>query len=133
VRGKQSWRITNAVPEKNLFSKMKNDERRLRLLAHIFSLLRKLVPGEEKNHNLFSIVRDGLNSIELDFSHDEIKNLEAVLVLRMLHNLGYIGKNPELEIFLENPSWDMAFVSEISGVRKKAVETINYALLQSQL
>src|SRR3989344_4801484 len=46
VRGKNVWRVTNALPYKNLFASFKNDESKFLLCTNVLSLVKKLVAGE---------------------------------------------------------------------------------------
>src|SRR5689334_20839105 len=64
VRGKNSWRLTNAAPEENLFMKLRDNREKLVLCANVFALIKKLLAGEEKNHELFTTLSDAIDFIK---------------------------------------------------------------------
>ena len=129
VKGKEFWRITNAETESRL--SLKDDLGKISVIKNIFSLILRLVHGEEKNENLFYAVR---NLHDFLFSNDEkhLKNAEAITVLRVLHHLGYLRKNAETEKFLDlQLSPDILELFE--GVKKGAIKEINEALKETHL
>lgn len=134
VRGKHSWKLTNAAPQKNFFSLFRQSELKLTLTARILSLLKTLVPGEEKNETLFSIVSEGIFFLEHnEMSDEDIKNLEAVVVLRMVNILGYVGVNDSFKQFFGDHRIDTTLLNEMSQHRKSAIVAINKALKESGL
>ena len=53
VRGRNVWRITGAQEKYNIFHDCKGDKEKQQMLARLFSLLQRLLAGEEKNEHLF--------------------------------------------------------------------------------
>ena len=133
VKGKQSWRVTNAFFEKNLFDSFRHDPNKLQVSARIFLLLKRLLAGEEKNEPLYAIVADALDFLEREnLTPDELKNFECILVLQVTENLGYLALTENLKKY-SSGALSKEIVSSITPFRGKAVREINIALRESQL
>ena len=99
----------------------------------ILSLLKRLLNGEEKHEALFDEIINGFHFlVSQSFSEKDLKSFEQIIVLRILHMLGYIGKVKELEIFLKN-EWSMETLMKSAEFKKKIVGEINQALKESML
>ncbi len=134
VRGKNSWRLTNAVPHKNFFLEFRDDQPKLILCANTLALIKKLVAGEEKNHKLFEILDSGFSFLERErLSSDNIKNVEAIFMLRILDNLGYLGDEAVLEQFVLGDAWSHEMLVEMERERRNAVFAINKSLEASHM
>ncbi|MCB9806000.1 recombination protein O N-terminal domain-containing protein [Candidatus Nomurabacteria bacterium] len=133
VFGKTGWRITNAYSLSNIYYQLGSDQR-FRLVARIFSLLGRLINGEEKNEHLFDILNNAILFLEKDhLFDDQIKDIECVLVLRILNNLGYVGDHKDLQFFILDNSMKNEHIEEIKRSRKVVLSEINRALKESQL
>ncbi len=134
VRGKQVWRLTNAAPHKNFFRTFRERHDALEVCTRILSTVRMLVAGEEANPTLFTILTDGfsfLESAELD--EESLKNLEAILMLRILDNLGYFGSHEMLGEFVQNGEWHAEILAAMQPKRRDAIVAINAALRATNL
>ncbi|HEY4511491.1 MAG TPA: DNA repair protein RecO [Candidatus Paceibacterota bacterium] len=134
VRGKEVWRLTSATGIRS-FKEMQNYSLELSYLyARILLLLKRLLAGEEKNETLFILLGKSF-----DFARDaglegsEQQRFEEVLVVRILHNLGYIGSSKELTPFTESILWSMDILTIMTTVQKSAREAINKAFKESHL
>src|SRR3989344_9675325 len=93
VRGKNTWRIVGAIKEKNLRDSL-DDSDKFYVLAKAFSLLNRLVRGEEKNESLFDHIFSACEFLEKEDVNDfYLKNFERVLAMRILRSLGYLGES----------------------------------------
>ncbi|HLP44074.1 MAG TPA: recombination protein O N-terminal domain-containing protein [Candidatus Nanoarchaeia archaeon] len=131
VRGKNKWRLISAVPEKSYFATFRNDPEKQKLCAQTLYLIKKLLAGEDPNQELFQIVNDGLDFLDTGISTDipdQIRNFEAILILRILHILGYIPETETLKPFYMSIDWDVELVMSLAPVRKEAVRVINDSL-----
>jgi DNA repair protein RecO len=138
VRGRHEWKITSAVPEFNLWHACAERPDAFRICAQAFSLVRKLVVGEEKNEALFEIIRDGLHFLETetrshDFSSEQLRSFECILMLRIVHNLGYLKPDPALMAFITEQTWSADLLATLAPIQKKAIQAINDAIRESQL
>lgn len=129
VRGREVWRITNAreIGEDRLSGK------RLVLFARASGLVRRLLHGEEKNEYLF----DSLEALYVYLSHIEIplqnlKTIEALVVLRCLYALGYVNGTLFKEYILDTKI-DDSIIESFTQHKKQAIEAINKALQESHL
>ena len=87
VKGKEYWRITSARLEQRLSPE----------LAQPFSLLEKLIRGEDSNPELFDTITEFLGDTMIYHSVGEKELLEIKLVSRILYHLGYMDKG-DLEL-----------------------------------
>lgn len=131
VKGKGGWRITTAQPNFNTYLDRPNEEN-FEIIARAFSLLSRLLQGEESNIELYEIIDNGVNYLLKNTSVDP-KDVECVLVLRILNNLGYIGDNKDLTFFTIDNDWSNEYISEIKNERQNALNEINRAIRESQL
>lgn len=129
VQRKNIWRITNAI-KTNKLEELNKDFYKLKIVANISKLLLRLLPGIEPNPTLFEEVINGFFLLEKNNSKEELKNIEIVLVLRILSNLGYIGES--FEDLTRSP-----FENELLGIlsqnKVKIIKEINKALRETQL
>jgi len=133
VHGKNGWKIVNAVFQKNFYAALADTSLR-NVVARVFSLLRRLIPEEERNEPLFLMVENGCSFFERQvFTLDEVRSAEAALVLRILHNLGYVGDSKTLSPFVESALWDIELLRSLSPLRREALLTINKSLKESHL
>lgn len=134
VQGKQSWRIVGAIKENNLHNSLSDNRDKFELLAKIFLLLLRLVRGEEKNETLFnhiSSVSEFLKRENLD--ENLLRNCEYLLIMRILHSLGYMAEFPNFKEFLSSNVWTKELVSKIDAISREAISQINKALKETQL
>lgn len=132
VRGKNMWRLVSAVPDKRFYSVFKENPEKQRLCARTFSLIKKLLPGEEPNPELFAAVDEFLDFIEKE-EQNTLKDVEAILVLRILHILGYILENDLTRKFARSTGWNSEIVSAMTSQRKEAIQIINESLRETGL
>lgn len=131
VKGKEFWRITSAS-KTNALESLTKDSGKFEVLFNVSNLLKRLLAGEDANRTLFLDVLDGLFILENSKDVGELANIEVVLVLRILDNLGYIGGNKSLEYLVKSP-FEKELVFEISKNRKNVLSEINRALRETQL
>lgn len=131
VKGRDIWRVTSASKTNTLEDVSKRTDT-LRVFANIARLLKRLLPGEEQNDALFTELLGGLMVLEKTYTKEELQNIEAVIVLRMLNNLGYIGEQENLKDFILSP-FLMDVLPNISANRSEILNQINRALKETQL
>lgn len=133
VRGKQVWRIVGAIKEKNLRESL-TDSGKFEIIAKAFSLLNRLVRGEEKNESLFNHIFSACEFIEReDMGGNSLKNCEYVLVMRILQSLGYLGDSKNFKEFTDSSVWGKHLVFKMGDMSREAVVQINKALKETQL
>jgi recombinational DNA repair protein (RecF pathway) len=152
VRGRDLWRLVGA--EKNVpkdqpallnISTFSNSHDPL--FIRTLAVLRRLIHGEEKNETLFEAVlavhaflgKNNKDKNNKDKNKDEkailISLAEPVIILRILHHLGYVRTKPEFEIFLADNSFSVEILEKMSvpGIKSSVIKEINKALEESHL
>jgi recombinational DNA repair protein (RecF pathway) len=150
VRGKEIWRLVGATA-KEASSGGRTDidsssfvpiaatlDPIYFLRARIFSLLKRLLHGEEANDSLYEILTAFEAYVAIHrVPEEDIELVERIMVLRVLHALGYVAhgskESTELERFFGTNEWSAKLVSEMKQSRIPAVRAINKGLKESQL
>ncbi|OGI67381.1 DNA repair protein RecO [Candidatus Nomurabacteria bacterium RIFCSPLOWO2_01_FULL_41_12] len=131
VQGRDFWRVTNALKTNKLEQITKQPEN-FQILANIMRLLRRLLAGVEPNETLFIDLLSGLSILEKSKTKEDLRNIETVIVLRIINNLGYIGGNEMLKTFIKSP-FEESVIFEVSKNRRKILSEINKALRETHL
>lgn len=134
VRGREKWRITNVSFERNIFTDLHDNIHAIQLVARIFALIARLLSGEEKNEQLFEHLKNGLVFLADNRPTGQfLQNAEYLLVLRILHTLGYLGAAPDWSIFTSSSIFETGILLRIGELKRKAIVTINESLRESHL
>lgn len=131
VHGKNSWRLTDVFPIA-VFSPKESPEK-ARVMAALFSLVRRFVQGEEKNDVLWGEMENGfifLQSSEL--SREDLLLFETLFAWKVLSVLGYAGEDASLLEFIGRPFSKNA-LDDFTQKRRLALAEINRAIQESQL
>lgn len=130
VRGKDFWRITSASKTNKLEDLYRAET--LKVFVNISRLLKRLLAGEDPNKELFVDLLNGLHILEKSKTEEESRNIEAVIVLRILNNLGYIGGSDVLKDLIKSP-FEGDLIYRASKNRTKILSQINKALKETHL
>ncbi len=130
VKGKDFWRITNASKTNKLENL--SEPGTFEVFVNISKLLKRLLAGEDPNKDLFMDLLNGLSILGKSTTKDELRNIEAIIVLRVLNNLGYIGGNEVLQDFIKSP-FEEEILFKVSESRAKILHQINKALKETHL
>jgi len=123
VRGRDVWRITNAIPL-TLFDNVLKDSTKVKLVARIVMLIERLCHGEEQNVILFDEVLSGFKKLEkIEMNNEELLDFETMLVAKILFHLGYWKGEKGIE----------NIVNDVLINRKEIICKINEALKESHL
>lgn len=131
VQGKNILRLTSAS-KTNMLEGITKTPLNLAVFANIARLLRRLLAGVEANEALFADLVNGLTVLEKAESKEDLRNIEIIIVLRILNNLGYIGDNEALENLVKSP-FEEGLIFKVSEKRNHALEQINRALKETHL
>ena len=131
VRGKDFWRITSAS-KTNMLESVSQKKETLEVFSNISRLLKRLLVGEDKNEALFVDLLNGLTILEKCETQEDLHNIEAIIVLRILNNLGYIGENQVLKTLIKSP-FEKDLIFTIGKSRAKILSEINKALQETHL
>ncbi len=135
VRGKEFWRVTSVSSPENLYVTFRERRECAEMIARVFSLLRRLLAGEEKNERLFiNLVETVAYLTKTPLSAQELSSVEIVLVLRILHTLGYLAPRNEFSVFFDDAVlWGDTILHRAASLRSLALSDINTSLQHSQL
>lgn len=132
VKGKNVWRIVGVETIEN--GNFIKDVDKLIAIKNIFSLLLRLLHGEEKNISLFETIESFyLFLLKNELSKSNIQNLETIIVLRVLYHLGYFKETFELIEFVKNNNLSNDILVLFSDKKNKAILDINNALKETHL
>jgi len=125
VRGKHEWKITGVVEAEKVFAKTPSS--RL-AMGRIARLLMRLIQGEDAAPALFVCVLDGLQMVGGMTLTEDRAGAESVVVLRILHLLGYVSASPDFIPYLSVSSLDRDVVTRAMENRSLLVRAINSSL-----
>ncbi len=131
VQGKNIFRLTNASKTNKLEQIAKHPET-FKVFANIARLLKRLLAGIESNEALFMDLIHSLSVLEKTRTKENLHNIEIIIVLRILNNLGYIGENEILQNLVKSP-FEENLIFEVSKDRTKVLHHINKALKETHL
>jgi len=132
VKSRSFWRITNTESIKG-YNFDANSKEKTIIMTHIFMLLRRLLHGEDRNEKLFDVIVRFMKFIDSNnLTNKELKNLEIIINLQILHHLGYGTNEEKLALFLDCEINENSLRS-VSLLERVALAEINMAIRESQL
>ena len=131
VQGKNIFRITTAS-KTNMLEEITRMPENLKVFANIARLLKRLLAGVESNEALFIDLISSLSVLEKIEKKEDLRNIEIIIVLRILNNLGYIGENEILHNLTKSP-FEKELMFEVVKDRAKVLHQINKALKETHL
>jgi DNA repair protein RecO len=142
VRGKDFWRVVGAddsvescLAESTDGKKISTTNSAYVLQVRMLSVLSRLLQGEEKNVALFETVNAAYQFLGTSEAKDSAQIVEPIIMLRVLHHLGYVRLIPDLTPFLTDNSFTPELLASFAapGLKSKAIKEINAALQESHL
>ncbi len=131
IKGKNGWKATNAVGHGNFFFDVPEHSRVT--LSQVSKTLLAMTPGESPHPEIFEIIKTGFEFLKT-ISKKDISLFEALIMLRILHELGYVAKEANTEHFLENSTdWSEGVLQKVGEKKQTVVALANKALKESQL
>jgi DNA repair protein RecO len=131
VQGKDFWRVTSAT-KTNLLETITKKPESFAIFSNIARLLKRLLSGVEPNEELFIDVFNSLCVLEKLEKKEEFKNMEVIIVLRILNNLGYIGGGDSIDSLIKSP-FEVDLLMKASEYRHKVLSLINKTLKETHL
>ncbi len=131
VKGKNGWKITNVSDKESFFFNYPEHSRRV--LAQVTSLLLQMITGESPHPEIFKTVKTGFEFLK-NVDGKDIPSFETLIVLRILHKLGYVATTPETAYFLaESELWSSSILEQTRENKENLTKLINKALKESHL
>lgn len=132
VHGRGGWKVVGVKSKKNIFELLHHSKEKLKVSANVLKLLKKLTGEEEANASLFNIVSNFLDFI-IDAKEDNISLAECLVLLRILHSLGYMRYDPDLSIPISYSEMQIKDLEMIAPKRSKVINLINESLKATQI
>lgn len=134
VRGREYFRVTGAEGAVHVWSERQHRSREVsrRLLGHLFSTIRRLVPAAGEGERLFAIVEETAQLCTAELSDKELRALEAISQARVLHVLGYL-QDRDVHRPLLTSVCTRETLSSVDPVLSSLIRDTNAALQASQL
>ena len=138
VKGREIWRLTSAQ-ELEAGSSQLTEKEQVRggeeLIARLAQILRRLLQGEEARPEVFDVIHTCSEFIggHEDLSADQLATLESLAVARILHWLGYIGSDIELNDQIRSFEITNDLVDSLKEKRTVLNQHINKALKESMM
>jgi len=126
VRGKYEWKLTGVENISRGFISQSTVRRRA--AGRIAKLLLRLIHGEEGVGGIYDTTVEGLISLAGVASEQEAENVECILVLRILSELGYVPSSQKLTPLVENKLFSTEILAEATSMRPFLIRTINESL-----
>jgi len=132
IKSKNGWKVTDAIPKLNIYFYL-NGSPAFLICARSFNLLQKLLQGEDPDIFFFDQFYHDIDFVikNPQLPSDLLKNLECLIVLRVLNKLGYLERDPWQDFVLENLNREI--IGNFSSFRENSIKSINQSLKESQL
>lgn len=130
VKGRHTWRLTSASVQQNLYLNAESLHAR-EVVARICNQILRLVVGQEKDEALFDTVSSGLTELVITSPHMVVA-IEILLMLRMLHILGYVSE-VDTTLCLSYTDYTDSILQTTLTSKSVFIEHINKGLKESQL
>jgi len=131
VRGKGAWTITGALPRMTTEQVPMTIEMRV-AMVRLSSFIRRLVHGEERSHELFSLVTS-FQKISMEYvSPDDREYLFLGGCIHVLSILGYGSEDALINSIAKTPL-SMDIIEMVASSQKDIRHEINRALGETQL
>lgn len=133
VKGKIAWRVVG-IEKSDEFDWIYEDRKTFQLLCRIFSLLKRLIRGEEQDEAVFEDLNRAIFFIgKNNLSQGQLANFEIVLVFRILEKLGYVGRDERFNKLVDFSIWEPGLLSIDDAMKSTLIKQINNSLAHSHL
>lgn len=132
VHGKEFWRLVGAeeldLPTA-IYGSIKYP-----IIVRVASILSRLIQGEDKHQDIYDCL---WNFANFEFDNEEnsefIATIESVLVIRILHRLGYIAEHDHFGKDIVESKFNRESIINLNSKRLDINRAINNALRESHL
>ena len=134
IRGREYWRLTGAV-EHIWVNDILNDLAKRRAAAKVFSVLTRLIHGEEKLPALFDSLQAGFYFLAATrLGARDLARWMMVAEMRVLRHLGYWPAEPTLARVVDGADWSEEALATLDAATMARVLTLlQQALSHSHL
>lgn len=132
VKGKNGWKVVSVRGDSNIFEDLRGSKGKLRAGVNVLNLLKKLAPEEEASPIIFPVVLNFLEFI-VEADDDLVIIAECLVLLRVLHNLGYLREDPDFKDHLRVGVIDQTVLEALAIKKQKMIDLINESLKATQM
>lgn len=132
VKGKNGWKVVSVRGDSNIFEDLRSSRGKLRAGVNVLNLLKKLAPEEEASPIIFPVVLNFLEFI-VEADDDLVIIAECLVLLRVLHNLGYLREDPDFKDHLQVGVIDQTVLEALAIKKQKMIDLINESLRATQM
>ena len=132
VHGKSGWKVVSVNTEKNIFETFRTEPEKMVVALNVLKLVKKLVFEDHGEPKLFEIVSNFLDFLILAPKQD-ILALECLVLLKILHCLGYMREDLETNLSLGAIEIDDLALALVAPKRREMVRLINESLKATNL
>lgn len=133
IRGKEFWRVASMSGSASFYHALKGRDSARSVLFRLSGLLKRLLPGEEKNTEAYDIFIRGIAALTNPARTDsEYAMIETLTAARLLAILGHLSKQP-YEALLSGADISEPVLKSTADVQKSMVQAVNHALRESGL
>ncbi len=127
IKGKNEWKVVGARADGSIFESVQHNEEKVQIMGHVLNLIKKLVEEGIGSHELYDRVKEFMLYLPR-LASNELKSAECLILLRILHKLGFLRADPDLVICLEEQGITDKALTTIQTHRHKTVSLINESL-----
>lgn len=131
VHGKAGWKVVSANASINLFETFRSTPQKLKVITNILNLVKKLV-DEDDGKDIFDIINNFVNFL-ISAKESDIAVAECLVLLRILHALGYMRHDPEFGLPINTLEVNVANLEMVAPKRLKMIALINESLKATNL
>ncbi len=132
IKGKTGWKLVSSNIENNFYEDLKFSKNRLSIAINILNFVNKNIGVEEENSALFEMVSGFLRSLRI-LDEKNISLAECLIMLRIIHNLGFLINDPELSLYLPTSQISELELEAIAPKKKRIIELINHSMKSADL
>lgn len=132
IHGRSGWKLVSVRVDKFFFELLRYSPTKMIVMGNVLNLIKKLVGEDEGNESLFNVISNFLDFL-VTAKEDHLSLAECLVLLRILHFLGYVRHEPEFGLPLVSQEIEPDFLEQIAPRRVKMIELINESLKATHL
>jgi len=132
VHGKAGWKVVSTKSEMNIFEGLRHSPLKLKVAVNVLNLVKKLAGEEEVHSSLFMIISNFIIFLK-EAKEESVPLSECLVLLRILHSLGYMRHDPDFSIPILSIEMDTKDLELLAPRRLKMISLINESLKATNL
>ncbi len=124
IKGKTGWKLVSVNTENNFFEDLKFSKVRASIAVNVLNFVHKNIGIEEENKELFKIVFDFLKFLKIT-EDSKVSLAECLVMLRVIHNLGFLKHDPEFSNYLAFSVLDEKELELVAPRKAQMINLIN--------